>query len=65
MFPVPGAPTENERSIESRDWLFEREQLDEAVDRELGRRHGRLGDRIGPVDVLAVELAPALRLWKS
>ena len=29
--------------------------LDEAADRELVRRHGRLGDRIGLVDELAVE----------
>jgi hypothetical protein len=34
--------------------VVQRQQLGEAVDGELGRGHGRLGDRIGPVDVLPV-----------
>jgi hypothetical protein len=37
--------------------VVQRQQLDEAVDRELVRGHGRLRDRIRPVNVLAVEHA--------
>ena len=58
MLPVPGRADRERALHREHELVVQRQQLDEAVDRELVRRHGRLGDRIGPVDVLAVELAP-------
>ena len=49
---------DRERALHrEQELVVQRQQLDEAVDRELVCGHGRLGDRIRPVDVLPVELA--------
>jgi hypothetical protein len=41
--------------------VVERQQLDDPVHREVRRRHRRLEDRVGLVEVLAVE-APVLEV---
>ena len=49
---------DRERTLHrEQELIVQRQQLDEAVDRELVCGYGRLGDRIRPVDVLPVELA--------
>ncbi len=50
--------TDGERALHREQRLrVERQQLDETADREGSRRHRRLGDRVGAVDVLPVERA--------
>ena len=55
--PGPGRADRERALHREQELVVQRQQLDEAVDRELVRGHGRLGDRIRPVDVLPVERA--------
>ena len=56
---VPGVRrADRERALHrDQEVRVERKQFHDAVDRERGRRHGRLRDRVGLVDPLAVEPA--------
>ena len=57
MLPVPGAPTENERSIASMNSSLNGSSSTSPLTEKLRRRHRRLGDRVVEVDVLPLEAA--------
>jgi len=47
VLPVPGAPTENDRSIDSRDWLFRASSSTSPLTAKLPTGLG--GSAMGPV----------------